>query len=455
MSPPPPHESALPRLAPPAAPPLRPSLPESHRSISVPTQASFLRKMLAFGGPGYLVSVGYMDPGNWATDLAGGSRFGYTLLSVVLLSSLMAMLLQSLAAKLGIASGRDLAQACRERCSRRVGLLLWVMCEIAIAACDLAEVIGSAIALQLLFGIPLVAGVCLTAADVLLVLGLQRKGFRRLEAVVIGLVLLVGACFALQLAMAEPSLSAIARSLLPTPEIATNPEMLYIAMGIVGATVMPHNLYLHSSIVQTRRIGPSVQARREAIRFATLDSTLALCIAFFINASILVLAAAVFHAHGHTDVLDISQAHELLAPLLGGTLASTLFALALLAAGQNSTFTGTLAGQIVMEGFLDLRLRPWLRRLVTRLIAIVPAVIVTALWGERGAADLLVASQVVLSLQLPFAVVPLILFTSDRRQMGEFVNRPALALLAWAVAALIIALNLWLLLGGLIGWLAR
>jgi manganese transport protein len=287
------------------------------------------------------------------------------------------------------------------------------------------------------------------------VLGLQRKGFRRLEAVVIALVLLVGACFALQLAMAEPSLAAIARALLPTPQIAMNPEMLYIAMGIVGATVMPHNLYLHSSIVQTRRIGASVRAKREAIRFATLDSTVALTFAFFINASILVLAAAVFHAHGHNDVIDISQAHELLAPLLGGTLASTLFALALLASGQNSTFTGTLAGQIVMEGFLDLRLRPWLRRLVTRLIAIVPAVVVTALWGERGAADLLVASQVVLSLQLPFAVVPLILFTSDRRQMGEFVNRPALALLAWAIAALIIALNLWLLFGSLLGWLAR
>jgi manganese transport protein len=451
VSPPPPESESLAACAP-GGLRLAPSLPESHGSIAVPdARASFLRKLAAFGGPGYLVSVGYMDPGNWATDLAGGSRFGYALLSVVLLSSLMALLLQALAARLGIATGRDLAQACRERCSRRTGFALWLMCEMAIAACDLAEVIGSAIALQLLFGLPLVWGVCLTAADVLLVLGLQRRGFRRLEALVIGLVVLIGLCFALQLAMAAPSLGAIARALLPSPQILTDPQMLYIAVGIVGATVMPHNLYLHSSIVQTRRIGETPAAKRESIRFATLDSTLALAFAFFVNASILVLAAAVFHARGHTEVVDISQAHELLAPLLGGTLASSLFALALLASGQSSTITGTLAGQIVMEGFLQVRMRPWLRRLVTRGIAIVPAVLVTALYGEQGAGSLLVASQVLLSLQLPFAVVPLILFTSDRRSMGEFANRRAVSLLAWAIAALIVGLNGWLLWATLAG----
>jgi manganese transport protein len=357
----------------------------------------------------------------------------------------MAMLLQALAARLGIASGRDLAQVCRERCSRRAGFALWLLCEVAIAACDLAEVIGSAIALQLLFGIPLVAGVCLTAADVLLVLGLQRRGFRRLEAIVVALVLTIGVCFALQLALARPDIGAIVRALAPGTDVVARPEMLYLAVGILGATVMPHNLYLHSSIVQTRRIGPGPADKRAAIRYATLDSSVALVFAFFVNASILVLAASVFHASGHTDVADIGQAHALLAPLLGSAAASTLFALALLASGQSSTITGTLAGQIVMEGFLELRMRPWLRRLVTRLIAIVPAIVATALYGEQGAGRLLVASQVILALQLPFAVVPLVLFTRDKRLMGEFASGKVLATLAWAIAAAIIGLNGWLL----------
>jgi manganese transport protein len=426
----------------------RPSLPEANASVVLPgARASVWRKLFAFGGPGYLVAVGYMDPGNWATDLAGGSRFGYTLLSVILLSNLMAMLLQALAVRLGIITGRDLAQACREHYSRRTGLVLWVMCEIAIVACDLAEVIGSAIALQLLFGIPLVWGVCLTVADVLLLLTLQRNGFRRLEAIVITLILTIGVCFAVQLLLAQPDLAAIARGLVPSPgAMANNPEMLFIAVGIVGATVMPHNLYLHSSIVQTRRIGPGEEERRSAVRYATIDSTVALTFAFFINAAILILAASVFHAGGHRDVVDIRQAHELLAPLLGGSMAATLFAVALLAAGQNSTLTGTLAGQIVMEGFLNLRMRPWLRRLLTRSLAIVPCLVVIAIYGDSGAVGLLVASQVILSLQLPFAVVPLIVFTSDRNKMGAFANRLSIKIVAWSVAVLIITLNLAMLL---------
>jgi manganese transport protein len=425
----------------------RPSLPEANASVALPdARASVWRKLFAFGGPGYLVAVGYMDPGNWATDLAGGSRFGYTLLSVILVSNLMAMLLQALAVRLGIITGRDLAQACREHYSRRTGLVLWVMCEVAIVACDLAEVIGSAIALQLLFGIPLVWGVCLTVADVLLLLTLQRKGFRRLEAIVITLILTIGVCFAVQLLLAQPDLAAIARGLVPSPgAMANNPEMLFIAVGIVGATVMPHNLYLHSSIVQTRRIGPGGEERRSAVRYATIDSTVALTFAFFINAAILILAASVFHAGGHRDVVDIRQAHELLAPLLGGSMAATLFAVALLAAGQNSTLTGTLAGQIVMEGFLNLRMRPWLRRLFTRSLAIVPCLVVIAIYGDSGAVGLLVASQVILSLQLPFAVVPLIVFTSDRNKMGAFANRLSTKVVAWSVAVLIITLNLAML----------
>jgi len=415
---------------------------------------SFWRKALAFAGPGYMVAVGYMDPGNWATDLAGGARFGYTLLSVILLSNLMAILLQALALKLGIATGRDLAQACRDHYSRPVSFVLWVLCEIAIAACDLAEVIGSAIALNLLFGVPLVWGVCLTALDVLLILLLQHKGFRYLEALVITLVGTIGLCFAIELIMARPEIGQIVRGLVPTGQIVSNPAMLYIAIGILGATVMPHNLYLHSSIVQTRKVLSDNASKREAIRFATLDSTLALLFAFFINASILILAAAAFHDSGHQGVADIGDAYRLLSPLLGTGLASTLFAVALLASGQNSTITGTLAGQIVMEGFLDIRLPAWLRRLITRLIAIVPAVVVTALYGEHGAGGLLILSQVVLSLQLSFAVVPLVYFTSQRRKMGEFVNGRTVTGAAWLVAGAIIGLNAWLLIATFREWLA-
>src|SRR4051812_18590040 len=431
-----------------------PSLPESYQTVHVPKGVSFWRKALAFAGPGYMVAVGYMDPGNWATDLAGGSRFGYTLLSVILLSNLMAILLQALALKLGIATGRDLAQACRDHYSRPVSFALWVLCEIAIAACNLAEVIGAAIALNLLFGMPLIWGVCLTAADVLLILLLQNKGFRWLEAFVIALVATIGVCFAVELVMAKPALAEVMRGLVPTTEIVTNPMMLYIAIGILGATVMPHNLYLHSSIVQTRKVLPDADSKREAIRFATLDSTLALLFAFFINAAILILAAASFHNSGHQEVADIGDAYRLLTPLLGTTAASTLFAIALLASGQNSTITGTLAGQIVMEGFLNIRLPAWLRRLITRLIAIVPAVIVTALYGERGAGGLLILSQVILSLQLSFAVVPLVYFTSQRAKMGEFVNSRVLATAAWFVAVIIMGLNGWLLVGTFKTWLA-
>jgi manganese transport protein len=431
-----------------------PSLPESHHTILVPRGVPFWRKALAFAGPGYMVAVGYMDPGNWATDLAGGARFGYLLLSVVLISNLMAILLQALALKLGIVTGRDLAQACRDHYSRPVSFALWILCEIAIAACDLAEVIGSAIALNLLFGIPLVGGVCLTALDVLLILLLQNKGFRYLEAFVIALVATIGLCFAVELVMARPAMAAIFQGLVPRAEIVSNPAMLYIAIGILGATVMPHNLYLHSSIVQTRKVLPDAESKREAIRFATLDSTVALLFAFFINAAILILAAATFHQTGHQDVADIGDAYRLLTPLLGTTLASTLFAVALLASGQNSTITGTLAGQIVMEGFLNIRLPAWLRRLITRLIAIIPAVIVTALYGEHGAGSLLILSQVILSLQLSFAVVPLVYFTSQRKKMGEFVNSPVLMGAAWAVAVVIMGLNAWLLIGTFRDWLA-
>ncbi|MEO7987703.1 MAG: Nramp family divalent metal transporter, partial [Gemmatimonadales bacterium] len=415
---------------------------------------SFWRKALAFAGPGYMVAVGYMDPGNWATDLAGGSRFGYTLLSVILLSNLMAILLQALSLKLGIVTGRDLAQACRDHYSRPVSFALWVLCEIAIAACDLAEVIGSAIALNLLFDIPLIWGVCLTALDVLLILLLQNKGFRYLEAFVVALVVTIALCFGVELVMAQPAMGEMIKGLVPRAEIITNPAMLYIAIGILGATVMPHNLYLHSSIVQTRKVLPDTKSKREAIRFATFDSTLALLFAFFINAAILILAAATFNQAGHNEVAEIGDAYRLLTPLLGTTFASTLFAIALLASGQNSTITGTLAGQIVMEGFLNIRLPAWLRRLITRLIAIIPAVIVTALYGEKGAGSLLILSQVILSLQLSFAVVPLVYFTSQRGKMGEFVNGRILAGSAWLVAIVIMALNSWLLIGTFRAWMA-
>ena len=430
-----------------------PSLPESFRSVSIPAGAPWWRKMLAFAGPGYLVAVGYMDPGNWATDLAGGSRFGYALLSVILLSNLMAILLQALALRLGIATGRDLAQACRDHFSRPVNLMLWVLCEIAIAACDLAEVIGSAIALNLLFGIPLLWGVCITAVDVLLILLLQHRGFRWLEAFVIALVATIGVCFGIELLLAQPVIGEVVRGLVPTPDIVFDPAKLYIAIGILGATVMPHNLYLHSSIVQTRNFGSSEAGKREAIKYATIDSTLALFFAFFINAAILILAAATFHTTGNQGVADIGDAHQLLTPLLGTTMASVLFAIALLASGQNSTITGTLAGQIVMEGFLNIRLPAWLRRLITRLIAIIPAVIVTAVAGERGTGQLLILSQVILSMQLSFAVVPLVMFTSDKAKMGAFVNPRWVKVLAWFVAALIGSLNAWLLVETFRGWL--
>src|SRR5579864_7487948 len=424
-----------------------PSLPESHRSIPILPGASFFRKMLAFAGPGYLVAVGYMDPGNWATDLGGGSRFGYTLLSAVLISSLMAIFLQALSAKLGIATGRDLAQACREHYSRRTTAVLWVLCEIAIAACDLAEVLGSAVALKLLFGLPLLAGVLLTGFDVLLVLALQGRGFLVLETLVITLIMTIGACFAYEIFFARPLWIEAARGFLPTAEILKNRDMLYLAIGILGATVMPHNLYLHSSIVQTRAYGFGAREKREAVRFATIDSTVALGFSLFVNAAILVLGAAAFHNHGLTSVADISQAYKLLTPVLGASLASVLFAAALLCSGQNSTLTGTLAGQIVMEGFLHWQVRPWLRRLITRSMAIIPAAIVIGVMGESRATWLLILSQVILSFQLPFAVVPLIQFTGDRSKMGEFTNNRLTVVLGWTMAAGIIVLNaalLWL-----------
>lgn len=421
-----------------------PSLPEVYASVPV-SQNGFWRKMWAFSGPGLMVAVGYMDPGNWATDLAGGAQFGYTLLSVVLISNFMAILLQHLSLKLGIVTGRDLAQACRDHYSKPVGFFLWVICEIAIAACDLAEVIGSAIALNLLFGIPIIVGVVLTAADVFIVLFLQHKGFRYLEALVASLIFLIGGCFAYEIVISNPAIGPMLNGLIPRTEIVTNPAMLYVAIGILGATVMPHNLYLHSSIVQTRAYAKNDEGRGTAIKFATIDSTISLLFAFFINAAILVVAAAAFHGTEHQDVADISDAYKLLAPVLGYSLASTAFAVALLASGQNSTLTGTMAGQIVMEGFLELRLRPWVRRLLTRLVAIVPAVIVASMYGERGVGQLLVLSQVVLSMQLSFAVIPLVQFTGDKRKMGRFANHPALAILAWIVTAIIVSLNLYLL----------
>jgi manganese transport protein len=418
-----------------------PSLPEAHRSVPVFSGASWFRKMLAFAGPGYLVAVGYMDPGNWATDIGGGAKFGYTLLSVVLISNLMAMLLQALSAKLGIAMGRDLAQACREHYSRPTSFALWVICEIAIAACDLAEVLGSAIALKLLFGLPLLAGVLITALDVLIVLALQGRGFRLIEAFVVTLIATIAACFAYEIFFARPLWLEAARGFLPVAELLRDREKLYIAIGILGATVMPHNLYLHSSIVQTRAFGFGENDKREALRFAVLDSTLALGFALFINAAILVLGAAAFHTRGMLQVAEIADAYKLLSPVLGVSLASTVFACALLASGQNSTLTGTLAGQIVMEGFLDIRLRPWLRRLITRAIAIIPAALVIGFAGEGKVTSLLILSQVILSFQLPFAVIPLIQFTSNRRKMGEFTNSRWTAGIAWIVALAIIAFN--------------
>jgi len=425
-------------------PRLTPSLAEAYRTIPI-TGATWFRKLLAFAGPGYLVAVGYMDPGNWATDLAGGAAFGYRLLSVILLANLMAVLLQGLAAKLGIVTGRDLAQACRDAYPRPVVWFLWVICELAIAACDLAEVIGSAIALNLLFHIPIAIGVIVTALDVLVVLFLQHRGFRRLEALVIALVASIGLCFLFEIVISRPDIGGVLSGFVPSGDIVRNPQMLYIAIGILGATVMPHNLYLHSSIVQTRRYEENVAGKREAVRFAFIDSTVALTFALFVNAAILVVSAATFHRAGLNQVAEIQEAYKLLTPLLGVTGASAMFALALLASGQNSTLTGTLAGQIVMEGFLNIRVRPWLRRLMTRVIAIIPAAVVAILYGEQGTAKLLILSQVILSMQLSFAVVPLVRFTSDRLKMGPFVNSWWLKAVAYAVALLIALLNVWLL----------
>lgn len=432
----------------------KPSLSEVHRTIAIPKTGNFWRKMLAYAGPGYLVSVGYMDPGNWATDLAGGSKFGYALLSVILISNLMAILLQSLCVRLGVATGRDLAQLCRDRFSPRVNFCLWVLCEIAIAACDLAELLGSAIALQLLFGLPLVWGVCITALDVIVLLMLQHKGFRYVEALVIMLIATIGVCFATEILFAKPDVGGILWGYMPKLEILQNPEMLYIAIGILGATVMPHNLYLHSAIVQTRAWEETPKKKWEAIKFGTIDSTVALSFALFINSAILIVAAATFHFSGYQKVAEIQEAYQLLSPLLGVSAASAIFGLALLASGQSSTLTATLAGQIVMEGFLDLHLSPWLRRSATRLLAVIPALIAIIFFGERSTSNLIVLSQVTLSLQLPFAVIPLVMFTSDRSLMGEFANPNWLKGLAWLVSAIIIGLNIWLLIQTFLTWIS-
>jgi manganese transport protein len=423
-----------------------PSLPEVHSTVRISRSPFYWRRLLGFLGPGFLISVGYMDPGNWATDIAGGSRFGYTLLFVIMASNLMAILLQSLSLKLGVATDRDLAQLCRESTSRWVSWSLWILAEIAIAACDLAEVIGSAIALQLLFHIPLFYGVLITGLDVLLILLIQRWGFRYVEALVITLIGTIVALFGVQTFLSRPEYLPILRHLfVPSPAILSNPAMLYIAIGILGATVMPHNLYLHSSIVQSRRYLRTPEGKREAIHMANIDSALALTLALFVNAAILVVAAAVFHRSGHFEVAGIEDAYKLLSPLVGAAGASTLFAVALLASGQNSSITGTLAGQVVMEGFVHIRVSQWLRRLITRSLAIIPTIIVVWFNGERGTENLLLLSQVILSLQLSFAVVPLVLFTGNRKRMGEFVNAPWLKALSWTVAVLIAGLNGWLL----------
>jgi manganese transport protein len=437
-------------IIPPPAPPTQQnkrseqdkSLAEVHRSIAIPSNAKFPRKFLAFAGPGYLVAVGYMDPGNWATDIAGGSAFGYQLLCVILLSNLLAILLQTLCAKLGIVTGRDLAQTCRDRYSRPTNLILWLACEIAIIACDLAEVIGTAIALNLLFGLPLPYGVCLTALDVFIILALQKHNFRRLEVFIVALISFIAGCFIYQIALAKPDMLAIAAGFIPSTALVTNKDMLYVAIGIIGATVMPHNLYLHSALVQTRSFAQTIAGKIEALRYARLDTMIALCFAFFVNAAILIVAAATFHQQGRYDVATIESAHALLSPMLGAGAASTVFALALLACGQNSAITATMAGQIVMEGFLQIRLPLWARRLITRLLAIIPAAIIATLYGAHGTGQLLVLSQVVLSLQLPFAIIPLLRATSNPQIMGEqFVNHRLTRILAWTGAVLIIVLN--------------
>jgi manganese transport protein len=423
----------------------RPSLAEVFGSIRTRPTGPMWRKLLAFLGPGYLVAVGYMDPGNWATSLAGGSKFGYALLTIALLSNLMAILLQALCARLGIASGRDLAQACRDAFPRLVAWPLWLLAEIAICATDLAEVIGTAIGLNLLFGIPLEIGVVLTALDVFLILWMQNLGFRWIEAFIVTMLGVIAVCFSIQIALADPEWGAVIRGFAPTTQIVTNPDMLYLALGILGATVMPHNLYLHSGVVQTRQYGETIAEKREAIQLATLDSTIALMFALLINASILILAASTFNKTGQVDVAELGEVHALIAPLLGSAMAPTLFAVALLCCGLNSTVTATLSGQIVMEGFLDIRLPPWARRLITRAIAIIPAAGVTIWYGEAGTAKLLILSQVVLSLQLPFAIVPLVMFTADRRKMAELTAPRWVTALAVATALTVIALNVKLL----------
>jgi len=419
------------------------ALADVHRSIALPKGT--WRRFAAFLGPGYMVAVGYMDPGNWATSLAGGSKFGYALLVVALVSNLMAIVLQSLCARLAIATGRDLAQACRDAFPRVVAIPLWIAAELAIIATDIAEVIGTAIGLNLLFGIPLELGVLITALDVFLILWLQKKGFRWLEAFIITLLGVIAACFAIQIALANPDWGGVIRGFAPTTDILTNPDMLYLALGILGATVMPHNLYLHSAIVQTRAYGDTLPEKREALKFATIDSTVALCFALLINASILILAAASFNATGQTEVADLGQAHELLGPLLGAGIAPSLFAIALLACGLNSTVTATLAGQAVMEGFLQIRLPPALRRLITRALAIIPAAAVTLIYGPSGTGELLILTQVVLSLQLSFAVVPLVMFTANRAKMGALAAPRWLVALSILIAVVIVALNLKLL----------
>lgn len=421
------------------------SLQEVYSSIKVPQDAGFWRKLLAFTGPGLMIAVGYMDPGNWATDIEGGASFGYTLLSVILISNLFAIVLQHLSLKLGIVAERDLAQACRDHFSPPVNFVLWILCEIAIAACDLAEVIGTAIALNLLFGIPLTWGVVITVVDVFIILFLQAKGFRIIESIVGGLIFIILGCFVYELIVSKPEIFPILHGLVPQKEVVTNPHMLYIAIGILGATVMPHNLYLHSSIIQTRDYPRTTEGKKEAIKFATIDSSFSLMLAFFINASILILSAATFHTSGHHGVADIHDAYQLLTPLLGTTFASIFFGVALLASGQNSTLTGTLAGQIVMEGFLNIRLKPWVRRLITRLIAVIPALIVAILYGEKGTSQLLVFSQVILSMQLSFAVIPLVMFTNSKLKMGIFANKSWLKTLVIIISGIILCLNLYLL----------
>jgi manganese transport protein len=418
-----------------------PSLVDVFRTIHVSRSGSLWRRALAFVGPGYLVAVGYMDPGNWATSIAGGAQFGYTLLAVAMLSNIMAIILQSLSARLAIGSGRDLAQACRDAYPRPVAWILWLFAEVAIIATDVAEVVGTAIGLNLLFGIPLELGVLITALDVFLILWLQKLGFRWVEAFIIALLAIIFACFFVQIALADPDWRGVILGFAPTVEIVKNPNMLYLALGIIGATVMPHNLYLHSGIVQTRDYGTSLPQKRDALRFATWDSTVALMFALLVNASILILAAATFHKGGHTTVAEIGEAHAMLAPLVGSLLAPKLFAIALLCCGLNSTVTATMAGQIVMEGFLDIKLPAWLRRLVTRMIAIIPAAAVTIYYGAAGTGTLLIFSQVILAFQLPFAIVPLVMFTREKGKMGSLASPPWLTLVSAVIAAIIIALN--------------